>query len=372
MQINNGKKNLIFFSETSYIGGAEVYLQMLALSYKEQFNVRIAIPKTKGTEEFVNELRTKGIKVDFIKKYNIIDYFFYFRKIKPHYIHFNVPFPDISICTTAILVGIIYTKSKLYATEHMVPPEYKPHPFIKLIIKAIYSKLDILITVSNKNKEAMIKNFGLPGNKIKVIHNCIDIDYFKNYNSNIVMELRNKYSINDSSLVFGTLGRLDEQKGHEYLITASKNVIRKIPNSIFIFVGKGRLKDQLIQKIRDNNLEENFRVLGYQENLPEILALIDIFVLPSISEGFPFSLLEAMAAKKPIIATNVGGVSEIITNDTNGILVEPKDSDALARAMINLALDKKKLKCIAELGYQKIIESFSLEKMILNTKNIYI
>lgn len=366
----NGEKNIIFFSDTTGIGGAEEYLKMLALNLNnELFKVRIAIPKNRNTEDFVNELKSKRIKVDFISRYNIINNLFYFRKNKPDYIHFNLPFP--TKCMTAILAGIIYSRSRLYVTEHLVPPEYKPYSFIKLIKKVMYSKLDTSVTVSNKNKEVLIKNFNLPKNKIKVIYNCIDTNHIKKYNKEVVRDLKIKFSINDSALVFGTVGRLDKQKGHEYLIDASKKVIGDVPNSLFLFVGRGKLKDQLIKKTKDENINEYFRIVGYQENLPEILALIDIFVLPSISEGFPFSVLEAMAAKKPVIATNVGGTPEIITNNSNGILVEPMDSDALASAMILLALDIKKRNYLAEMGHKKIMENFSLEKMISATKEIY-
>ncbi len=377
---NNTKKNLVYFSETGYIGGAEVYLLLLATGLdKELFNIRVAIPKSKGTEEFVNELRSKGIKVDFIKKYNILNIFIYFNKIKPDYIHFNVPMISITTCTTAILAGIMYSRSKLYVTEHMVPPEYRPQSFIrsiirlitKSIIRLLYAKLEMSITVSNKNKEALIKNFKLAKNKIKVIYNCIDIEHVTNYNRDIARELKNQFLISDSAIVFGTIGRLNPQKGHEYLIHASKNVIKEVPQSLFLFVGRGEKKEQLMQKINENKMSEYFRLAGYQEHLPEIFALIDIFVLPSISEGFPFVILEAMAANKPVIATNVGGVPEIITNNINGILVEPMDPDALARAMIMLAKDTKKRNHIAEMGCKKIRENFSLEKMILATKEIY-
>ncbi len=368
----NKRKDLVLFTESIGTGGAEVYLQMLASGLSRgQFDIRVAIPKNKGTEEFVTGLRSKGIKVDFIKRYNILNYFFYFRKNKPDHIHFNVPIPNIICCTTAILTGIIYSRSKLYVTEHMVPPGYKPHPIIQILIRLLYAKLDMSITVSNKNKEALINNFRLSKNKIKVIYNCIDIDYIRNYNRDISRELKKKFSIKDSAIVFGTVGRLDTQKGHEFLINASKNVIREVPASLFLFVGRGKLKDQLIQKINDNNISEYYRLVGYQENLPEILALIDIFVLPSISEGFPFAVLEAMAAKKPVIATSVGGVPEIITNNVNGILVEPMDSDALAKAMILLAGDTKKRNYIAEMGFEKITENYSLEKMISTTEEIY-
>src|SRR5659263_306892 len=368
---NNTKKNLVFFSETRYIGGAEIYLLLLASGLdKKLFNIRVAIPKSKGTSEFVNELRSKGIKVDLIKKYNILNNFLYFNKIKPEFIHFNVPMLSITTCTTAILAGIMYSRSKLYVTGHMVPPELKQPSFIRSIIRLLYAKLDMLITVSNKNKEVLMINFKLPKNKIKVIYNCIDIEHIINYNRDIVRELKNQFFINDSAIVFGTIGRLNPQKGHEYLINASKNVIREVPQSLFLFVGMGD-KEQIIQKINDNKMNEYFRLAGYQEHLSEIFALIDIFVLPSIAEGFPFVILEAMAANKPVIATNVGGVPEIITNNVNGILVEPMDSDALARAMIILAKDTKKRNYIAQMGCKKIRENFSLEKMILATKEIY-
>jgi len=364
------QKKLIYFTDTKDTGGAEEYLKILSLSLNdEQFKVKIAIPKNKGTENFVNELRFEGVEVDFIKKYNIINNLFYFKKNKPDYIHFNLAFP--TVCMIAILAGIIHAKSKLYVTEHLVPPEFKPYPFIIFIKKFLYTKLEASITVSNKNKESLVKNFNLPNNKIKVIYNCVDINLFKNYNMEVVRELQKKFLINDSTIVFGTVGRLDRQKGHEYLIDASKNVFEKVPDSLFLFVGDGKLKNQLNQKINDNNVKEYFRLVGFQENLAEILALIDIFVLPSISEGFPFSILEAMAAKKPVIATNVGGVPEIITNNVDGILIEPMDPDALAKAMILLAKDIKKRNNIAEMGHKRILENFSLEKMISTTNEIY-
>ncbi len=363
------EKKMILFTDTIGTGGAEKYLEILVFNLNKEFDIRIAIPNRKGTKDFVNELKLNGVKIDFISKYNIINILLYYRQNMPDYIHFNLPFP--TKCMTAILAGIIHSRSKLYVTEHLVPPEYKPYLFIKFIKKFLYSKLDASITVSNKNKETLIKNFDLPENKIRVIYNCIDIDHIKNYDSEIVKELRHKFSINNSSLVFGTVGRLHKQKGHECLINASKEVIEKIPNSLFLFVGQGKLKDQLIRKINDKNISEHFRIVGYQENLPEILALIDIFVLPSISEGFPFSVLEAMAARKPVIATNVGGIPEIITNNVNGILVGPMDSDALAKAMILLAKDEKKRDHFAESGNKKILENFSLEKMISMTKDIY-
>lgn len=366
------KKNLIFFTETTGIGGAEVYLQVLALGLnKEKFDIRVAIPKNKGTEDFVNELRSKGIWVDYIRRYNILSNYLYFKKNKPDFIHFNVPFPIFFCCTTAILAGLFYSKSQLYVTNHLAPLEYRPNLFFRSIISYIYIKLNLLITVSNKNKEALIKNFDLPESKIKVIYNCVNIDSIVKYNREIVKDLKEKFSINDSSIVFGTVGRLHKQKGHQYLIDASKNVIEKVPNSVFLFVGTGSEKDQLVQKIEENKISYHFRIVGYQENLPEILALIDVFVLPSISEGFPFSILEAMAAGKPVIATNVGGVPEIITNNVDGILVEPRDPDALAKAMILLAKDKNKRDHIAEMGKKKIIENFSLEKMISMTEEIY-
>jgi glycosyltransferase involved in cell wall biosynthesis len=367
---NKRKKKIIFYSNTISIGGAEKYLEILALHLNsENFNVKFAIPKSKGTEDFVNELKSKGIQVDFIKRFNILNILLYFRKNEPDYIHFNLPYP--TECVIAILAGIIHAKSKIFLTEHLVLPKYKLRPFVKLIKKFIYAKIDKSITVSNTNKKVLIENFNLPENKIKVIYNCVDIEYIMNYNKEVVRDLKNKFEINDSAIVFGTVGRLDKQKGHQYLIDASKNVIEKVPNSLFLFLGMGKFRNQLIQKIKDNNMTEYFRLVGYQENLPEILALIDVFVLPSISEGLPFSVLEAMAAGKPVIATNVGGTPEIITNNVNGILVEPKDSDALSKALILFATDARKKKYIAEMGHKRILENFSLEKMISATEEIY-
>lgn len=364
-------KDIIFFTDTIGIGGAEEYLKILASGLnKEKFNVRIAIPEHEATEEFVNDLRSIGVRIDFINKYNLVSNYFYFLKNKPDCIHFNLPFPN--KCISALLAGIIYSKSNLYITEHLVPQDYIPNKIIKVIKKYIYDKICLSITVSAKNKESLIKNFDLPEDKIKIVYNSVDIHPIENYDLNILNELRNKFAISDSSIVYGTVGRLNKQKGHQYLIEAAKKIIEKVPGSIFLIVGKGQLKDQLIQKTKDEDIYENFRFVGYQKNLPEILAIMDIFVLPSIAEGFPFALLEAMAAKKPIIATNVGGVTEIVENGVNGIVVEPMDPDALSTAILTLAVDAKKRMCFAEEGYKTILSNFTLEKMISSTEQIYI
>lgn len=122
-----------------------------------------------------------------------------------------------------------------------------------------------------------------------------------------------------------TVGRLVPVKGHTYLIKAIQKVVKVIPEAKFLFVGDGELKSKLSEEIKSYDLQRNIFLLGARSDIATILSCINVFLLPSLNEGFGMVLIEAMAARKPVIATNVGGVPEVIINGTTGILVPPED-----------------------------------------------
>jgi glycosyltransferase involved in cell wall biosynthesis len=164
-------------------------------------------------------------------------------------------------------------------------------------------------------------------------------------------------------LVIVSTGRLAKQKGFEYLIEAAKSVIEKYPH-VFIFIaGTGKLEDTLKRQINRLELDNNVHLLGFHKNISELLNAADLFVLPSLYEGMPNSLMEALAHGIPAISTRVNGVEELMNDGEHGFIVESKNVLSLERAMEQLIVDTE-LKKKGQRGAQHVKEKFSIDKMV--------
>jgi len=226
-----------------------------------------------------------------------------------------------------------------------------------------------LITVSEQLKVALIKDERLPGEKIKVIHNGIDLNNWQTFNR---WELRQKLGLERETFVILAVGRLVAWKGHSFLINALNSPPLKAEKNIKLLIaGDGPLKKQLIQLVAEQGLSAKITFLGYVTNVPELMAAADLFVLPSVNEPFGLVLLEAMAAKLPIIATNDGGVPEIITHRQTGWLVPPQDATALAAAISRLKSDANLRATLAATAWQELNNRFSLAEMLAKTERVY-
>ena len=188
---------------------------------------------------------------------------------------------------------------------------------------------------------------------IKVIHNGVDMDAF----DDIQISKSSKEKI-----IF--VGRLHPQKGLTYLIKAMKRVIDKRPNAELHIIGTGEQENMLRQLVNDLRLQKNIFFCGkfFGDDLTREYLSSHLFVLPSVYEGQPLTLLEAWAAKLPIVATRVGGIPSIVEEGVDGLLVEPKDDNALAKAILDCLYDHEKGRQMGMCGYEKIKKNFSWEK----------
>jgi glycosyltransferase involved in cell wall biosynthesis len=160
-------------------------------------------------------------------------------------------------------------------------------------------------------------------------------------------------------------------KGHQYLIEAIPTVLEKCPNTSFIFAGRGQLEIELKDQVNKLGLNKRVHFLGLRHDIPKILALLDVFVLPSLSEGLSMAILEAMMAGKPVIATRVGGNPEIVLDGETGCLVPPKDSQALAASLITLLTNRHQATQFAENGKRRAERQFSLQTMVSAYQSLY-
>jgi len=175
---------------------------------------------------------------------------------------------------------------------------------------------------------------------------------------------------NPNIIKFITVGRLSKEKGHKYLIEAFTKVLKEIPNSKLFIIGEGRIRLQIEKMIQERNLNNSVTLMGFLHNPYNYISRSDIFVLPSLSEGLPYALIEALICKIPIVSTNCEtGPKEILENGKYGILTKVADSDDLAEKMISLAKDEKIRAHYSKISHQRI-EIFDTKHFIEKWKEL--
>ncbi|MFT5369823.1 MAG: glycosyltransferase involved in cell wall biosynthesis [Candidatus Latescibacterota bacterium] len=202
------------------------------------------------------------------------------------------------------------------------------------------------------------------------VYNGIDIDRFSTVTQQR-QDVRSKLGIAPESVVCITVGRLVPVKGQADLIEAFPQVIKKHPDTHLLIVGEGELHDALTQQTKTLNLESKIHFLGWRSDIPDLLGASDIFVLPSLNEGLGLVLLEAMAQRLPAIATDVGGVPEVVHDGKTGILVPAQSPTPLSEALNKLISDPAQRTQMGEAGYQRAMTHFSIHTTVEKTENIY-
>ncbi|PKL51075.1 MAG: hypothetical protein CVV39_00585 [Planctomycetes bacterium HGW-Planctomycetes-1] len=233
-------------------------------------------------------------------------------------------------------------------------------------------RIDKILAVGGAVKNDILKtNPSVEPEKVMNIGNSIDYEYYSNTNFDR-HAVREKYNIPSDAFVFAAAGRLAETKGQKYLIKTFSEIKKQTPNIRLLFAGTGRLKSELEKQTMELNCKNSIYFLDRVNNMPEFYSMIDAFVLPSLAEGLPRTLIEAMAAGVLCIASDVGGIPEILDNGRLGFLVQAENSDELADMMqkaINLPLQKKE--AIITDAKEYIKTNYSHNVMIKRIENIY-
>jgi glycosyltransferase involved in cell wall biosynthesis len=224
--------------------------------------------------------------------------------------------------------------------------------------------VDRFIAVSAHVRERLERDLGLPSHKIEVIHNAIDAAAVRRPPDPALRAKLNGGSHHPLVLV---PARLDPQKGHRHLLEAAGEV----PDATFVLAGDGPERQGLGDLARSLGVENRVVFLGYRSDVPALLAACDLVVLPSLYEGLPLSLLEAMAAGKPVIASRIGGIDELVADGENGLLVPPADPHALAAAIRGLLDDPDHARRLAGMGREVVERRFSSAAMAAEISRIY-
>jgi glycosyltransferase involved in cell wall biosynthesis len=237
--------------------------------------------------------------------------------------------------------------------------------FFEYITRPLVKKY---IAVSNARKEELIQK-GIRESKILVIQNGVDYNLFCNTQSK--RDFRKEFSINESDIIIALIGHLGVEKGHIFFLESAKIILENNHETRFVIVGDGYMKDELIDKAREIGIEGNVIFTGFRSDIPNIMNTIDILVLPSINEGMPMVILEAMSAFKPVVATKVGGIPEIIVDGETGYLVPPCNEHRLAEAVIRLLNNPEKAKDFGNAGFKRVKMYFSAGQMASKTQDLF-
>lgn len=174
-----------------------------------------------------------------------------------------------------------------------------------------------------------------------------------------------------TAFVIGAVGRLVAVKGYEYLIDAMQEVGRVIPESHLVIAGEGPLLDPLRGRVERHGLAQRVTFAGYQSEIRRFLAMLDVFVMPSLSEGLPMALLEALCCGKAAIGTSVGGIPEVISNRENGILIPPSDSRSIAKGIVEIHGDEAFKALLSHRGRESVEKDFSSDAMARKYSSLY-
>jgi glycosyltransferase involved in cell wall biosynthesis len=226
------------------------------------------------------------------------------------------------------------------------------------------------IAVSDEVKTSILKTIGpFPEDKITVICNSVDVRRYER--SADKAEVRRRLGLSENARVMAVVATFKTQKGHRYLIEALQSVIPHFPDLHVLFIGDGELREALQSQTRNAGLGEHIHFLGFRQDIPDLLAASDCFVLPSLWEGLSMALVEAMAAGLPIVATEVSGTNQVMISGETGLLVPPGNVERLAQALTQTLSDPSTARAMGAAAQQRVEKYFGARKQAEDNISLY-
>jgi glycosyltransferase involved in cell wall biosynthesis len=221
-------------------------------------------------------------------------------------------------------------------------------------------------------KQSLIEREKHPADRIRVIYDGIDVNYWtRNSDTSTRLAFRDSWGYNEDNIVFVTIANLRPDKGVQFLIEAIPEVVRKCSNVRFVLVGLDMMGGQLQRRCKQLKIEYAVTFAGFRKDIRDIYEAADATVLPSLREGLPICLIEAMSMELPVVATAVSGTPELVNDGVTGVLVPPKDVEALAKPLIKIASNSEQRKRMGLAAKRRVCEMFTIERMIEELLDYY-
>lgn len=240
--------------------------------------------------------------------------------------------------------------------------------------KKLYGRLKKTMALTDIQKQSLLNCLPLEDSNIQVIPNSVNMDRYKSLTPEVRAQLRLSLGVTDSEKLIGVVGRLDPWKGQYELLIAFNELKDQFPESKLIIIGDEVLTNDYNLKIKkfvsDNNIKNRVIFKGFQSNVHEWMHALDIFVMPSYAEAFGIVLVEAMAAGKPCISTRAGGVPDILTTESLGLLVEPKSSKALKEGLVKYLSDWEQAQIVGQNAKSEAFKKYDMNKVFQQVKSL--
>jgi len=379
---NQEKKRLLFVSTKSVWGGAQKYIiDLIDYLPRDRFDIMLAAGgsgplRVKAMEHGIPfyeigdlERNVNPLK-DFFAFFHLIKLF---RRLKPDVVHLNSSKVSALGAFAARVAGIPTIVSSTHGWPFMEERPVWQKKSLKILVKIGAFFQDSIICVSDFDHAIGLHERIAPAHKLIPVHNGIDVKkhvFLERQKARDVLIAKAGLHIKPSFVV-GTIAEYTKNKGLIYILEAAAHITKVDPHAVFFLIGWGEEKQSLENEIMRRHITGNVFLIDYLPEAFTYLKALDIFVLPSIKEGFAYTLLEASLAELPVIATRVGGNPEIVEHMKTGILVNPRSPEEIINAISHLLRDADDRKNLGFEARKKVVRDFSIQTMVTLTAGVY-
>jgi glycosyltransferase involved in cell wall biosynthesis len=283
------------------------------------------------------------------------------KQLGPDVIHAHDPH-GVAMAALALSMSTQLTKPPLVAARRV-----DFHIKGNALSRWKYRQVDCFICASDAIRQMLIAD-GVPAQRVTTVYEGIDLGRVE---AAPKADLHAELWLPHQAPVVGNVAALVAHKGQRHLIEAAAIVVKEIPDARFVIAGEGELRPALERQIKEHRLEKHVFLAGFRPDILSVHKAFDVFVMSSVTEGLGTSLLDAMACGKPIVATTAGGMPEVVVNGRTGLLVPPRDHEAMAGAIVRLLRDEALRARMGEAGEARVREQFSSERMVQDTLAVY-
>ncbi len=264
-----------------------------------------------------------------------------------------------------------YSKIPVLAFSRGYTAENKKVAFYEWLDRLFLKKVDGIVSVSEGQRQKLA-SLSVYVEKSWVVHNAVVVpEQNKVQNDKAKQAIQCRFDIPPGVKIVVAAGRLSPEKGHRFLVDAVGLLKNKVDDIAFFFCGDGPCYTNLINQAKELGVNDKCHFPGFQHNIQEFFQAMDLMVLPSLTEGLPNVILEAFALAKPVVATAVGGVPELVIDKENGFLVEKERPDLLAEGILRSLNDMTRMQDMGKAGYRLVLSEFSFEKQSVKLEDIY-
>ncbi len=351
-------------------GGMQNQLRIITLGMNpEKYNVSVCCLREAG--HFAEKIRAAGIPVHVLGKSRKVDLSLIFklrrlmRENSIDIVHTHNWTANLWGRLGAIAAGV----------KHIIAYEInigRGRGRLHHLIDHLLSRFTTYIAANSEacRDEFLIPKERIPVEKIKIVHSAVEMPTGLKEHDRAA--LRRRYGLPPDAFVAGTVSRLDRVKGHEYLIRAARDINDSGRRAYFLIAGEDEtMMPELVALVKEYNLTEYVRFIGWVTDVSRVYPILDAFVLPSLTESLPVSIIEAMSFGVPVVASRVGGIPELIVDGATGFLTPPADASALAEKISALIDDAELRERFSEEALRRARECFTAEKMVREFEALY-